>query len=98
MNLASELGQSREREKDGSRQGFVDKMKVRADKRLRLRVWKRTFNETDRRANELLTAHPVEMSFLQFAWFLITDPESPGIDAEVNQTRERRVDQSIEGC
>ena len=55
MNLASELGQSREREKDGSRQGFVDKMKVRADKRLRLRVWKRELIETDRRANELLT-------------------------------------------
>ena len=85
------VNREREREMEAARDSLT-KTKVRANKRLRLRVWKSGFIETDRRANELLTAHPVEMSFLQFAWFLITDPESPGIDAEVNQTRERRAD------
>ena len=91
------VNRERERERDGSRQGFVDKNEGPSKQKAsitRIEKWIYRDGPTSQR----ITNSPPRRNVISTICMVShCRSQSPGIDAEVNQTRERRADQSIEG-
>ena len=98
MNLASETWSiERERERDGSRQGFVDKNEGPSKQKASITRMEKWIYRDGPTSQRITNSPPRRNVISTICMVSHCRSRSPGIDAEVNQTRKRRADQSIEG-